>query len=170
MAAPALAPPASSEDAHKRGLACLERRTYQEAIGCFQAAIDLEKQEGAKTPRMKYVSYLGLALALSQGRSEDAVRLCEQAIKREFFDPDLFCNLGIVYLRSRRKGPAFEAFQRGLALQPKHRRILEEMDRYNRRDDPVLSFLPRSHPLNRLAGRMRARLRALFDRAAASEA
>ncbi len=98
------------------------------------------------------------------------MRLCEQAVRREFFDPDLFCKLGIAYLRGRQKKLAFEAFQKGLNLQPGHRRIREELERYERRSYPVFSFLPRTHPINVLAGRVRHRLRQLLHRTAPTEA
>jgi tetratricopeptide (TPR) repeat protein len=167
---PVMTPPADTEDAFKRGLACLERRTYQEAAGYFQIAIDLERQGGQKNGGMKFLSFLGLALNFAQGRSEEGLRMCEQAARREFFDADVFCNLGIVYLRNRQRAPAFAAFQRGLALKPRHRRIIEELARYERRSTPVFSFLSRDHTVNVLFGRMRARWRDLLDRFAASEA
>lgn len=160
----AVAPPSPSEETFRKGLASLERRTYKEAAGFFQEAIDLERQEGTKNPRMKYVSYMGLALVLSNARVEEGVKLCEQAVRREFFDPDLFCNLGIVYLRNRQKRQAFEAFQKGLNIKPSHRRIQEELERYDRRSYPVFTFLPRTHPVNVLAGRVRYRLRVLLQR------
>ncbi len=159
-------PISSSEVAWRNGLHSLERRCYKESIGLFQQAIDLERQEGTKNPRMKFVSYLGLALTLSQGRSDEGLKLCEQAVKREFFDPDLYCNLGMVYIRHRMKSPAFEAFQKGLSLKPGHRRILEELEKYDHRSEPVFRSLSRDHPLNRLAGRLRFRFRFLFDSAA----
>lgn len=162
--AAAAAPPSPSDESFRKGLASLERRTYKEAIGFFQEAIDLERQEGTKNPRMKYLSYLGLALTLSTTRVEEGVKLCEQAVRREFFDPDLFCNLGVVYLRTRQKRLAFEAFQKGLNLKPGHRRIQEELERYDRRSYPVFTFLPRTHLVNVLAGRVRYRLRVLLQR------
>ena len=158
-----------SEVAWRNGMVTLERRSYKDSIALFQQALDLERQEGAKNPKMKYVSYLGLALTLSQGKSEEGQRLCEQAVKREFFDPDLYCNLGIVYLRNRLKAQAFEAFQKGLNLKAGHSRILEELEKYDRRGEPILSFLPRGHYVNRLLGRLRFRLRHLFDGAAAQQ-
>jgi len=158
-----------SEIAWRNGMAILERRSYKDSIALFQQAIDLERQEGAKNPKMKFVSYLGLAITLLQGKSEEGQRLCEQAVKREFFDPDLYCNLGIVYLRNRLKAQAFEAFQKGLNLKAGHSRILEELEKYDRRGEPVLSFLPRGHYVNRLLGRVRFRLRHLFDGAAAQQ-
>ena len=165
-----ISPPDTAEEAFKRGLACLERRTYQEAAGYFQIAIDMERQGGSKNGGMKYLSFLGLALNFAQGRSEEGLRMCEQAAKREFFDADVFCNLGIVYLRNRQRGPAFAAFQRGLALKPRHRRILEEMSRYERRSTPTFPFLSRDHALNVILGRLKARWRSFLDRFAANEA
>ena len=164
------APQPASEVAWRNGLVAMDRRGYKESIALFQQAIDLERQEGTtKTPKMKFVSYLGLALTLSQGKSDEGRRLCEQAVKREFFDPDLYCNLGIVYLRHRMKAPAFEAFQKGLNLKPGHARILDELEKYDRRGEPFFAFLPRAHLLNRMAGRVRYRLRVLFDGAAAQQ-
>ena len=162
--------PVSAQECHRRGLASLECRAYKDAAAYFQKAIDVDREGQAKAPRMKSVSYLGLVLTLAQGRSQDAIKLCEQAVRREFYDADLFCNLGIVYLRNRRRGPAFEAFRRGLALKPKHRRIHEELDRYDRRLRPMFDFLPRHHLANRLAGRIRSRVRVMFAGAVTSEA
>src|SRR5258706_6847699 len=163
------APQPASEVAWRNGLVAMDRRCYKESIALFQQAIDLERQEGTMTPKMKFVSYLGLALTLSQGKSEEGQRLCEQAVKREFFEPDLFCNLGIVYLRNRLKAQAFESVQKGLSLKPGHTRILEELEKYERRGVPFFAYLPRDHMLNRLVGRVRSRLRQLVNSAAAEQ-
>ncbi|HEX9427805.1 MAG TPA: tetratricopeptide repeat protein [Candidatus Polarisedimenticolia bacterium] len=165
----AAAPPSPSDESFRKGLAALERRTYREAAGFFQEAIDQERSEGVKNPRMKYLSFLGLSLTLGNTRVDEGVKLCEQSVRREFFDPDLYCNLGIVYLRTRQKRLAFEAFQKGLNLKPSHRRIQEELERYDRRSYPVFTFLPRTHPVNVLAGRVRYRLRVLLHREVSSE-
>jgi len=167
MAGPTVNP---SEDSYRKGLILLERRNYKDAILLFRTAIDQERAEGVKTPKMKFVSFLGLALTYQQGRSEEGAKLCEQAVKRDFLDPDLFCNLGIVYLRNRQKARAFEAFQKGLNLEAGHHRIREELERFDRREQPVFGFLPRTHPVNRLVGRLRHRLRNLFSGTATSEA
>jgi len=166
----AIAPPENHAEAYKRGLACLERKTYQEAASYFQAAIDLERTVTQKSANMRYLSFLGLSLNLAQVRSDEGLLMCEQAAKRDFFDAEIFCNLGIVYLRHRQRGPAFQAFKQGLVLRPRHRRIMDEMDRYDRRSTPVFGFLRRDHPMNVLAGRIRARYRNLIERFAPTEA
>ncbi len=152
------------EQLFRRAMESLEGKQYQQCIGLLRAAMDLEKQEGNHNTRMRYLSYLGLALTLSQGRSEEGMKLCEQAAKREFFDADLFCNLGIVCMRNRRRKEAFEAFRKGLALKPQHRRIREELGRYERRERPVFPALARSHFLNVTFGKWRYRLRLMFNR------
>lgn len=154
----------TSDDLFRRGIESLEGKHYQQAIKLIQAAIELDRQEStASGVKMRHLSYLGLALNLSQGRSEEGLKLCEQAARREFFDADLFCNLGIAYLRNRQKKPAFEAFRKGLALKPGHRRIKEEMNRLERRSRPVFRGLPRNHSLNVFFGKLRYRLGSLFS-------
>lgn len=155
----------SSDDLFRRGIEALESKQYQQAIKLIQSAIELDRQEStASGVKMRHLSYLGLALTLSQGRSDEGLKLCEQAARREFFDADLFCNLGIAYLRNRQKKPAFEAFRKGLALKPGHRRIQEEVKRLERRKKPVFRGLPRSHRLNVFFGKLRYRLELLFSR------
>jgi tetratricopeptide (TPR) repeat protein len=154
------------DELFRRGLEALANKHYQQGIKLIQSAIEQDRQESSSGggPKMKYLSYLGLALNLSQGRSEEGLKLCEQAARREFFDSDIFCNLGIAYLRHRQKKPAFEAFRKGLALKPGHRRIQEEMTRMERRNSPVFPGLPRDHTLNYYCGMLRHRLRLLFHR------
>jgi len=156
----------NADELFRRGLESLDRKQYQQAIGLIQSAIEADRQEGAsKGPRMRFMSYLGLALNLSQGRSEEGLRLCEQAARRDFFDADIFCNLGIACLRNRQKGPAFDAFRKGLALKPRHARIHYELARVERRGARVFDFLPRNHFLNRTFGALRHRLRQTFNKA-----
>jgi tetratricopeptide (TPR) repeat protein len=160
-------PPVSPDEAFERGMACLEQKNHREAAYFFQMAIEMEKKSNARTRQVKFVSYLGLALTLSRDRMDEALRLCEQAVEHDFLDPDIMCNFGIACLRNLQRARAFEAFHRGLAMRPNHPRIIAELERYERRSAPVFAFLPRSHVLNRLAGKLRARLRYFFDREAA---
>ena len=155
----------SADDLFQKGLHALEKKQYQQAIALIQSAMEQDRQEGAgKGPRMRYLSYLGLALNLTSGRSEEGLKLCEQAAKREFFDADLFCNLGIAYLRNRQKGAAFDAFRKGLALKPRHARILDELARVERRESSVFPGLNRDHFLNYFFGMLRHRFQLLFNR------
>ena len=147
-----------SEAAFEKGLDALRDRRAMEALESFKAALELEPQGQPTNLRTKYSSFLGLALTLAYGATDESERLCENAARRGFVDPDLFCNLGIVYLRRRRKKEAFQAFAEALKLAPSHERTLTELSRFDRRRKPVLPFLPRQHALNTALGRIRHRI------------
>jgi len=156
----------STEALFRKGLEALEAKQYQQAISLLQASIGQERQDaGGKGPSMRSLSFLGLALNLANGRSEEGLKLCEQAAKRDFFDADIFCNLGVAFLRNRQKGPAFDAFRKGLALKPRHARIMEELSKVERRESLVFPALHRQHFLNRFFGTLRHRLRLMFHHA-----
>jgi len=158
-----------SEEMFHQGLAHLKRRDHQQAASCFQQAIELHGESPGNSPPMKYFSYLGLALSMDNARSGDAVKLCRKALKREFYDADLLCNMGIVYLRNGQRGPAFAALERGLKLDPNHYRIRQALERSDRRKRPVFGFLSRDHLVNRIAGRLRWRLTELLGRRSESK-
>jgi len=148
-----------AEQSFQEGLEALNTRKYREAAAHFQKAMEHETSDGpVKLVRLKYGSYFGLALTLAEGRSQEGQKLCEQAARREFLDADLFCNLGIVSLRNRKKKLAFQAFEKGLAIRPNHPRILEQLAQYERRGAPVFPGLSRDHFLNRVFGKLRYRL------------
>ena len=157
-------PVSATEELFKSAMRCFKNRQYLHCVTLLKSAMDLEKQDKCPNPRMKYPSYLGLAITYAQGASEEGIRLCEQAVKRDFFDPDLFCNMGIVYLKNNRRKEAFDAFRKGLDLVPKHKRIREELGRHDRREHPVFPGFSRDHILNRVAGRMRYRFRMFFQK------
>jgi hypothetical protein len=71
-------------------------------------------------------------------------------------DPDHHTNLGLVYLERNDRGSAIEHFHAGLRIQPKNRRIHKILRDIGRRRPPVVSFLPRSNPINVWLGRKRA--------------
>ena len=152
------------EECFLYGSNALRNRYYLEAIAHFRKAIELERMERPNSACTKYISYLGLALSLAKATSNEGLKLCQQAVERDFLNPDLYCNLGIVYSRRRQKRLAFEAFGEALALKPGHRRTLEELAYYERRREPIIPFLPRTHALNRTLGRFRYRFRQRFAR------
>ena len=145
----------SAENCFKRGLVALAAGKPSEATTLFQAAMAIEQNRGVGRPQMRYLSFYGLSLAHSPRSTQEAVRACEEAAREESFNPDLFLNLGKVYLRSGKRTRALETFERGLRLDPKHRDLRTALRKTDRRSNPAVSGLDRSHPLNRLLGRIR---------------
>jgi predicted Zn-dependent protease len=125
-----------------------------EALALFEAALELERRLGVRTPQARYLSYYGLSLATEGGRSREGAELCRQAIALEFFNADLCLNYGRVLLGTDRRKEAYVVFLKGLAVQKNHQGILRELGRMGWRRRPVLPFLARANPLNVVLGRM----------------
>jgi tetratricopeptide (TPR) repeat protein len=142
----------------RKGLEALNDGRMREARDHFRAAIAVEKDQGPARPQMRYVSYYGLSLVLTEGPSRMAVGFCEQAASRDSFDPVLQLNLGRVYLVAGMTTRALAAFESGLRLDPSNKRLQAELVRADRRARPTLPRLGRDHPINRSLGRLRASL------------
>ena len=142
-----------AEELYKAGLFLLKRDKVKEALTAFKRAFMIKDKE----PR--YMSYLGLCLAIAEGKSREAVTLCEKATQMEFFRAELFLNLGRVYLISGNLKKAHMAFRKGLALDRENRNLRTELEKMGIRKPPVFPFLERKHPINKLAGKVLYRLR-----------
>lgn len=104
-----------------------------------------------------YYSYLGQALARCEQRHAEAIALCERAVAIQFYEPENFLNLAWSRFLARDRRGAVMAIERGLALDPRHAGLRLLQQRIGRRRAPVVSFLPREHPVNRFFGRLRQR-------------
>ena len=144
----------AAETRFQKGLSALDAGRGLEALALFEAAIELERRLGVRTPQARYLSYYGLSLALEAGRGREGAELCRQAIALEFYNADLCLNYGRVLLGSDRRREAYAAFLKGLSVQKNHQGILRELGRMGWRRRPVLPFLARNNPLNVLLGRM----------------
>jgi tetratricopeptide (TPR) repeat protein len=120
----------------------------------LRAAIELAKKVEKIAPPPKYLSYYGLCLAMVSTKSQTALELCESAVAVEFYNPDLFHNLARVHLRMGRRDRAYPVLLRGLQLHPSHRGILGDVHSLGIRRRPILPFLARGNPVNRILGAM----------------
>lgn len=138
-----------------RGLTAVERGRYLEALAFFETSMEMARR-GGETPRIKCLSYYGLCVAMASTRLQDAHDLCAAAVQADPSDPDHHLNLGRVHLRMGERELAFESFVRGLRLDRRHRGIIDAIGTIGFRRRPVLAFLGRRHPLNRMLGQLRA--------------
>lgn len=105
-------------------------------------------------PGLAY-SFLGFAVARFQKKVREGQRLCEHAVKIQFYEPDNHLNLARVHLLAHNRKAAVESIGRGLKLDPHHGGLRGLRHEIGIRKRPVLRFLNRDNPLNRLLGRMR---------------
>ena len=145
----------SAENHYREGLAALSAGRAEEASGLFEKAMRAERRHDVTQPRMRYLSYFGLSVALARGANKDALRACETAVRNEDYNPDLFLNLGKVYAMAGRMTKALTVYSKGLKLDTRHRGLREAMKNLDRRGRVPVGWLDRSHPVNTLLGRMR---------------
>ena len=144
----------SAEMSYRKGLHALEERRYLESLAFFESALNQEERAGNPAPRMKYLSYYGLSLAMAVGRTNEALEMCERALAVEFYNPDLYLNLARVFLASGNRKRAHKALCQGLRIEKGHAGLINEIRRMGLRRRPTFGFLPRHHVLNRMTGRI----------------
>jgi len=141
-----------AQQMYRRGLDHLAARRLGEAAKCFEAALAIVRKHRLEPPA-KLLSYCGYTLALARRKYGQALSLCRAAAEKEFFNPDIFYNLGEVHLARGERGRAHETFCRGLALNPSHVSIRKRLKRMGVRQSPPIGFLARHNIFNRMLGR-----------------
>lgn len=149
----------SAENQFKKGLTALVDHNYKDATVFFKRAIDVDLARNRGKPDLRYLSYYGLSLAKAGMSTAEAISICRQTVKRHKNHPVLWLNLGRVYLMAGKKQRALEALDRGAQLAPGNRVLAQELAQLERRAHPVLSKLPRSHPVNVALGKLRRSMR-----------
>jgi hypothetical protein len=100
-------------------------------------------------------SYLGYGVAKFQSKLREGMKLCEHAIKLQYYDAENHWNLARVHIVAGDRLAAFQSISRGLKLDPEHEGLLASQKEIGERKPPVLKFLKRSHPLNIWLGKWR---------------
>jgi hypothetical protein len=106
-----------------------------------------------------FYSYLGYGIARCQGKVKEGLQLCQHSIKVEFYESENFLNLARTCLLARDRGGAVRAIRKGLKVDPQNLELLALYRDLGIRQEPVLSFLSRTNPVNRLLGRVRSLFR-----------
>ncbi len=140
----------STEDERwlEQGRRLLEEDRGPAALEHFRAAYAREPGDA------RICSYYGLCLGLVERRYEESLSLCDQALKREFFNPELYLNLARVHLCFGFKVEAIRYLRRGQMIDPANDEIRLKLQQLGPRRRQVLAFLPRGHLLNRCLGRV----------------
>jgi len=105
-----------------------------------------------------YLSYTGLLAAIAEKRYGDGESLCMEALGMRHNHAQLYLNLAEVYQQSGRTPEAIAVLEKGLVSAGRDFRIRRALQKIGTRRDPVVTFLHRSHPVNRTLGRLRHRL------------
>ncbi len=140
-------------DHHRHGMELLELGQERDALEHLARAHLLE----AANPQFQ--SAYGLGLARARREREHALKLARQALRTQFYDPQLFVNLAQIHLCFDERGGAVRALRRALAVDSDFERARHMIRQLGLRKRPVLPILGRDNPINRWLGLARARLR-----------
>lgn len=125
---------------------------YAEAMAFFE-------RDSAFTRVPLALSYYARCLAGTGGLFERAVALGLIASEREFYNPDIYCNLGSIFLMSNQKSAAIKTFRKGLKFDGKHEGCISALVKLGARRKPVFSFLSRKNAVNRFLGMLAGKFR-----------
>ena len=133
----------------RRGVELLRKHYPGNALGYLRRAVELDRSNPF------YLSFLGVAVARAQGKWGEAEFLCATAVQLKGDDARLYLNLAEVYIEANRRQDAMRVLQTGIERTGNGSILLKAMGRMQRRRSAMLSFLGRSHFLNRHLGRLR---------------
>lgn len=133
------------------GLAAFAARDLEAAHQAFERAY----RKDPRDPR--FMSWYGVTLVLVERNSNLGIVFCDQAVRMAGPEPELLLNQARVHLSLNQRERAVRAILRGLELFPDDPRLAAARDAMGIRRPPVIPFLSRNNPLNRLLGRLRHR-------------
>ncbi len=146
------APAVPDEDKLRTAMALFYRGEYVKSLGL------LRQLDAETSTDLRVAAFTAACRAVVMGEVRDGVQVCVRAVKRAFYITDLYVALGVVLLRAGQRSKAYAVFMRGARLDPRHSGLRAQLEAMGARRRPVIGFLRRSHPANRLLGTLRARL------------
>ena len=147
------------EDLLREGDAAWERGDRAAAHESYRAA----QQIDGNNPQV--LSRLGLTLTVVARDEYKGVAFCEEALRRGLVDADSLYRLAMVYETTHQKERAVRAVRQGLGIDTHHPGLVGMIERLGVRRPPVISFLPRSNPLNKYLGMLRHRILSAREKA-----
>ncbi len=136
--------------AYKNAKEALKAKDYKAAERAFRLALDsIDERHGQYN---SVFSFYGLAQVLNA--DENGLLSCRDAASTEVFEGEVFLNLACAEWHSGNRRRAIAAIRHGVKIDadsPQLNRVCAQLDC---RKKCCFSFLPRSHKLNRLVGRL----------------
>jgi tetratricopeptide (TPR) repeat protein len=145
----------AAEASFARGLEAFRAKGRErEALALFEATVTLDSRANGSSGAARYRSYYGLCLGLHGSKLRQGLALCRKAAEEEFYNPEIWRNLGWLEMEAGNRPEAHAAFLRGLRLAPGDAELKQLLTTLGMRRPPMLRFLRRSNPLNVFLGRL----------------
>lgn len=139
----------TQSDLLRNALEALENSSYIEALMLLEQANELQG-----SPMVS--SYLAYCQARVKREYSAAINLCSEALRDDPANADHYLNLGRIYILAGKRGNALPIFRRGIKL-GRNPQLMAELKKFDPRNPPVFSSLPREHSLNRIFGKLSSR-------------
>ncbi len=147
----------STEDLFDKVLGLMKDGKEREAFEVLKKIVD-NIPSSIYEIEARYLSYYGYLMGKVGHDYQRGIELCNEAIKKEFFHPDFYLNLGRLYLAVNNRGMAVKAFYKGLRIDRTDQGLLKEVQKLGIRKQPIFSFMRRENLVNKSFGRIRALL------------
>ena len=139
--------------AYQNAKDALRAKDYKAAERAFKVALDsIDEHHGQYN---SVLSFYGLAQVLIG--HENGLLMCRDAASNEVFEGEVFLNLACAELESGSRKRAVDAIRHGVKIDADNQQLNRACAQLDCRKKCCFSFLPRSHKLNRLVGRLRRR-------------
>ena len=132
------------------GLALFKAGNILRALGHFEKSM-------AEHPTSLCASYYAFCMAKERGHVTKGIALCREALEKEPGTPVHYLNLTRIYLLGNNKEDAIAVLREGMHHAP-DQEIKDLLDVIGMRKPPVVSSLPRNHPINHYLGLILSRL------------
>ncbi len=141
----------SARDLVEKGVRLFNTGNNLAALSTFERAHALDSTDPVCQ------SYIALLIATERGQFQKGIKAIQDLVERNPAVPEVYLNLGRLYLKSGSKGQAIETVRKGLGISP----IPDGMkflDALGTRKRPVIPFMARGNPLNRFLGKLFSKL------------
>lgn len=134
----------------RKGIEALQRKLYFLARNCFEESLSLRESDEVS-------SYLAFCMAKCGSDRMKALRIAEDALRRDPDNLSLYLNLGRVQMLAGAKEQGLDTLRKGLHLGG-GKEFTDELNGWGTRKAPPIKSLPRSHPINKYLGKVLHRL------------
>jgi predicted Zn-dependent protease len=128
------------------------------AAGETPSALALLERALKLNDNRSWYSFLGYCMAKERGQVKKGIELCNSSLELEPQNPVHYVNQARIQLVSGDKKEALRVLREGM-VHGGSPGIVALLDQIGTRKPPVLSFLPRNNPINRLLGLLLERTR-----------
>lgn len=136
--------------AYQHAKDALKAKDYKAAERAFKVALDsINEHHGQHN---SVLSFYGLAQVLIGNKN--GLLMCRDAASNEVFEGEVFLNLACAEWASGNRKRAVDAIRHGVKIDADNQQLNRACAQLDCRKKCCFSFLPRSHKLNRLVGRM----------------